>query len=199
MARRMKTLGLTGSIGMGKSTVSQQFAELGAVIYNADDSVHALLTKGGKAVEPVAAAFPSTMDNGAINRQKLGAEVFDNPERLKQLESILHPLVRQEEIRFLERCEERGVRIAVLDIPLLFETGEEKRFTATAVVWAPYFIQKRRVLARPGMTPERFAAILEKQMPSREKCARADYLIATGLGKAHSFRQAKAIMKELDA
>lgn len=192
-------IGLTGSIGMGKSTVAAQFASLGIEVLSADAIVHALLAKGGAAAEAVGRQFPEAAQNGAINRQALGNIVFGDREKLKLLESILHPLVVAEENRFIERKRGEKAKYAVLEIPLLYETGAEKRCDAVVVVTAPSFLQKYRVLKRPGMTKERLACILSQQMPDGEKRARADFIVQTGLGKAYSLLQVKRILKVLDA
>lgn len=196
-AARMIVLGLTGSIGMGKTTVTAQFRTLGAKTYNADEAVHALLRKGGKGVEPVAKLFPQTLENGYINREILGKAVFDCPDLLRRLESVIHPLVREYEWRFICRVARQGARLVVLDIPLLFETQGERRCDLTLVVTSPPFIQNQRVMARPRMTPEKLTSILKLQMPDREKRKRADVVIYTGLGKAYSFAQVKQLVQEM--
>lgn len=190
----MITIGITGSIGMGKSTVASQFALLGAKICKADTLVHALLGPGGKAVEAVAKSFPETRQNDAISRALLGRRVFGDAEALHMLEALLHPLVQQEEARFIERQRHLGARAVALDIPLLFETNSEHRFDCTVAVTAPAFLQRQRVLRRPGMTREKLEAILARQMPDREKRSRADFVIHTGLGKAYSFVQVKHML-----
>ncbi len=176
----MKILGLTGSIGMGKSTVAAMFRDLGVPVFDADAAVHALYQQGGAAVAPVAAAFPGAIVDGAVDRQKLGAAVFGQPEAIKRLEAIVHPLVSAVRNDFLAAARARGDALLVFDIPLLFETGGEARCDATAVVSAPAAAQRARVLARPGMTEDKFAAILAKQMPDADKRARATYVIPTG-------------------
>ena len=193
----MIVLGLTGSIGMGKSTAAAQLESLGAKAISADAIVHQLLGKGGAAVEAVAAIFPETLEHGVIHRKKLGDIVFWDAEKLKRLEGILHPLVVAEENRFITEQREKGMDFCVLEIPLLYETGAEKRCQFVIVVSAPYFIQKRRVMKRPGMTREKWARILDKQMPDHEKRKRADFVVHTGLGRAYSFFQLKNILKRL--
>lgn len=188
-------IGLTGSIGMGKSTVTAQFEHLGAATSNADSIVHQLLGKGGRAVADVAQAFNGVEKDGAIDRQALGKLVFADDAKLKKLESILHPLVVAEETRFVAAARAKGVDVVVMDIPLLFETGAELRCDATVVVTCPELIQRQRVLARPGMTEEKFRQILLHQMDNREKCARADFVVDTGLGKGHSMRCVREIME----
>jgi dephospho-CoA kinase len=173
----MIVIGLTGSIGMGKSTVAQMFAEVGAPAFDSDDAVHALYAQGGAAVAPVEAAFPGVMKGGAIDRQALSARVIDHPEAIKKLEAIVHPLVRQAQARFLEA--HRGAAAVVLDIPLLFESSGTARVDKIVVVSAPADVQRARVLARPDMTEEKYAYLLSRQMPDAEKRARADFVIDT--------------------
>lgn len=193
----MLIIGLTGSIGMGKSTVTAQFAALGAKTCNADIVVHRLMGKGGAAVAGVAKHFPQVIDDHSVNRKKLGGIVFHDKQKMALLETVLHPLVIAEEQRFVRNERRKGARLIVLDIPLLFETGGQARFETTVVVTAPAFMQKQRVMKRQGMTEQIFRRIVRMQMPDREKRRRADYIISTGLGKAYSFRQVKALLKEL--
>lgn len=195
----MITLGLTGSIGMGKTTVAAQLAEFGARIISADEIVHKLLGEGGAAVAEVAKHFPHTVENNAVNRKALGDVVFHNEREMKTLEAILHPLVVAEENAFILRERSAGTKIAVLEIPLLYETGAEKRCDAVIVVSAPFPIQEYRVMRRPNMTPEKFRRILGKQMPDREKRKRADFIVQTGFGKAYSRWQVKQILRKLHA
>ena len=199
----MMILGLTGSIGMGKSTATRTFAHLGAAVWDADAEVHRLTGPGGAAVASVTEAFPDARGEQAgaamVNRQALGKLVFGNAAALKRLEKILHPMVRRAERRFLAGAEGRGCRLAVLDIPLLFETGGEARCDATAVVSAPGFVQRARVLARPGMTENKLDGILARQMPDGEKRRRADFVIHTGLSRHESARQARRIFAILAA
>lgn len=184
----MIVLGLTGSIGMGKSTAARQLRRLGFAVHDADAAVHALLAPGGAAVPAIDAAFPGVVKNGAVDRAPLGAVVFNDPAALRRLEKIIHPLVRRAEHRFLARARRQRRRLVVLDIPLLFETGGETRCDAVAVVSAPPAVQARRVLARPGMTPERLASIRRSQMADRDKCRRADFVIPTGHGHRPALR-----------
>ena len=177
------TIGLTGSIGMGKSTAGALLRRLRIPVHEADREVHVLLGAGGAAVEAVAAAFPGVVRNGAIDRARLGAMVFDDPAALARLESIIHPLVRRGEERFLARAAARRQALVALDIPLLFETGSAARVDATVVVSAPPFVQAARVLGRAGMTLERLAAIRARQMPDAEKRRLADVVVPTGLGR----------------
>lgn len=173
-------LGLTGSIGMGKSTTAKLFAEEGVPVHDADATVHRLYS--GEAAPLVDAAFPGVILDGAVDRKELGRRVIGNPEALARLESIVHPLVREAERRFLDEARASGARIAVLDIPLLFETGRDARVDAVVVVSAGAEEQRRRVLERPGMTEETFKKILARQTPDSEKRARADLVIDTSRG-----------------
>ena len=184
----MIVIGLTGSIGMGKSTVSKQFALLGAKVASADDFVHYLLKNDLKIIAEIAKEFPNAIIDGVIERKILGKIVFADAEKRKILEQILHPKVVALEEKFVKKQRNLGAKLVVLDIPLLFETGAENRVDYTVVVTAPKFIQRRRVLARIGVTPEKFEQILKTQMPDNEKRKRADFIIQTGLGKAYSFR-----------
>lgn len=190
--KRVMIIGLTGGIGVGKSTVASQLALMGAKICNADAVVHRLLGKGGRAVVAVGKLFPEVVKGGAVDRKALGAIVFHDDVKMKKLEQLLHPLVVAEETRFAEKNRRLGARFIVLDIPLLYETGAETRFDKVVVAGAPPFLQAMRVLQRPGMTKDTFRRIAARQMPEREKRKRADAVILTGLGKAHSFRQLKA-------
>lgn len=195
----MIVLGLTGSIGMGKSTAANMLRQLGVPVHESDAEVHALLAAGGRGVDPTRAAFPKAYDKkkNAIDRRALGEIVFaDDRARLK-LESILHPLVREGQEAFTRQARSNGADIAVLDIPLLFETGAETRVDFVIVVTAPFFVQKERVLARPGMDEARFHAILSKQMPDSEKQARADFVVHTGLGLARTMEELKKVLHEV--
>lgn len=173
----MLLIGLTGSIGMGKSTVAQRFRANGIQVCDADALVHDLYV--GAAVAPIEAAFPGTTENGQVDRQRLGRELLKSPERFKELEGIVHPLVQRAEAECLLVAKQRGDDLAVLEVPLLFETGGEKRVDLTVVVSATADLQKARVMARPGMTEEKFAQILSRQMPDREKRRRADFVVDT--------------------
>jgi len=179
----MVILGLTGSIGMGKSTAAAMLRDMGVPVYDSDAAVHALLGPGGTAVPDIETAFPGVVRDGAVDRQALGRQVFDDPAALRRLEAIVHPLVRRMEGRFLRRAAAARQSLVVLDIPLLFETGGDVRCDATAVVSAPAFLQRQRVLARPGMTEEKLAGVLARQMPDAEKRRRADFVVPTGLGR----------------
>lgn len=178
----MIVLGLTGSIGMGKSTTTAMFAEAGAVVWNADDAVHRLYAKGGAAIGPVGEAFPGAVVDGTVDRTRLAEVLGRDGEAFARLEAIVHPLVVMRRLEDLAAAGARGVRLAVLDIPLLFETGGEAEVDAVVVVTAPAEVQRARVLARPGMTRERFEAILARQLPDAEKRRRADFVIDTGAG-----------------
>ncbi|MGH6954194.1 MAG: dephospho-CoA kinase [Alphaproteobacteria bacterium] len=177
------TIGLTGSIGMGKSTAGALLRRLRIPVHEADREVHALLGAGGAAVEAVAAAFPGVVRNGAVDRARLGAMVFDDPAALARLESIIHPLVRTGEERFLARAAARRQALVALDIPLLFETDSAARVDAAVVLSAPSFVQAARVLGRAGMTVERLSAIRARQMPDAAKRRLADVVVPTALGR----------------
>ncbi|WP_309627071.1 dephospho-CoA kinase [Brevundimonas sp.] len=178
----MILLGLTGSIGMGKSTTTAMFATHGAVVWNADDAVHALYAAGGAAVEPIGEAFPGVVVDGTVDRTRLAQALGHDDTAFKRLEAIVHPLVAAGRLADLETARAAGVKLAVLDIPLLFETGGDRAVDAVVVVTADAQTQRRRVLARPGMTDARFEAILARQMPDAEKRRRADFVIDTGRG-----------------
>jgi dephospho-CoA kinase len=193
----MILLGLTGSIGMGKTTTARLFAEEGVPVFDADATVHAMYAKGGRAVGPIAAAFPDAIVEGAVDRSLLGALVLKEPAALARLEAIVHPLVASEEAAFLEKAVQSGAAVAIFDIPLLFEKNGAGRFDRIVVVTAPAETQRARVLSRPEMTEERFAAILSKQMPDAEKRARADFVIDTSCGIEDARRQVRAVLDAL--
>lgn len=193
----MIVLGLTGSIGMGKTTTAAMFAAEGAPVYDSDAAVHALYAPGGAAVGPVGAAFPEAVVAGAIDRNRLSALVVGQPEAMRRLEEIVHPLVREAQSIFLRRQLEAGKTVVVLDIPLLFETGADKLMDAVIVVTAPAEEQRARVLSRPGMTEEKFNQIRAKQLPDAEKQARADFVINTGLGMAEAREQVRAVLEAI--
>jgi dephospho-CoA kinase len=191
-------LGLTGSIGMGKSTAAAMLRRLGVPLFDADLVVHRLLAPSGAAVSAVSAAFPGVeTEAGGIDRVLLGQRVFADPAALRRLEAILHPMVAAAEIRFLARSRARRVRLVVLDIPLLFETGAERRCDYVLVVSAPALVQRQRVMRRPGMTEIRLAAILRKQVPDYRKRQRADFVVPTGAGRGVTLRRLKAIVRLL--
>lgn len=191
----MFVLGLTGSIGMGKSTTAQLFAEEGVPVHDADGSVHALYE--GEAVPLVEAAFPGATAGGKVDRQKLAKMVVGNPDALKRLEAIVHPLVAKARDHFLQAAKAGGSPVAVLDIPLLYETGGEKLVDAVVVVSASPEIQRQRVLERPGMTIEKFEALLAKQMPDSEKRKRADFILDSGRGIEAARDQVREILKRV--
>lgn len=193
----MIVIGLTGSIGMGKSTIAAQCALLGAKTLNSDDVVHRLMQPGGAAYSSIVAGFPEAVKDGRIDRKILGSIVFPDANRLHALEKILHPLVKEAEKKYARAMKSKGARMVVFDIPLLFETGGDAWMDRTLVATAPSFIQRRRVLSRQNMTPEKLGEILKKQMPDREKRRRADFVVHTGLGKAASMRQIKLMMRML--
>jgi dephospho-CoA kinase len=190
-------IGLTGSIGMGKSTTAKMFAAEGVPVHDADATVHALYS--GRAAPLIEAAFPGTVSDGKVDRTLLSPHVLGKPEAMKKLEAVVHPLVREEEQLFLQRARADHRRIVMLDIPLLFETGGEARVDVVVVVTADAQVQRDRVLARPGMSEDRFEAILAKQMPDAEKRRRAHFLVDTGRGMEAAKRQVRAILKALAA
>lgn len=191
----MLILGLTGSIGMGKTTAAAMLRRLGLPLHDADAAVHRLMGPGGGAVAEIAAAFPGVERDGVIDRRALGDRVFGDAQALARLEAILHPLVRRAAYAFLRRQARRGRPLVVLDIPLLFETGGEALCDAVVLVSAPARVQAARVLSRPGMTREKFAAILAQQMSDREKRRRADFVVLTGLGKRETLRRLIGIVR----
>jgi len=191
----MVIIGLTGSIGMGKSTAAAMFRRMGVPVYDSDDSVHQVLKRGGSAVVPIQAKFPSVVKDGTVDRQALGEQVFRDEVALRSLEEIVHPLVRKVQDGFLKRCAARRTPLVVLDIPLLFEAKLDARCDASVVITAPAFIQEARVLARPAMTREKFAGILGRQMPDLEKRRRADFVVPSNRGKAETLRCLSDIVK----
>jgi dephospho-CoA kinase len=194
----MIKLALTGSIGMGKSATAAMFAARGIPVYDADAAVHAAYAPGGEAVAPIEWAFPGVIGaDGGIDRAKLRQKVAQNPEAMKKLESIVHPIIAGANRAFLERAEAQGADIVVLDIPLLFETGGEKRVDVIAVVTAPPEVQRQRVMARGQMTEEEFEAILSRQVPDSVKRQRADFVINTGLGFPYAEAQVDEIIEAL--
>lgn len=193
----MLLVGLTGSIGMGKSETAKMFARLGIPVYDADAAVHALYDRGGAAVAPIAEAFPEAVVDGRVDRERLSRLVLHDKAAMQKLESIVHPLVGQAQMDFLRKAHEAGAEMVVLDIPLLYETGGERRVDAVVVVSAPEEVQRARVLERPGMTPEKLDRILAKQVPDAEKRARAHFVVETDKGLDHAFEQVKRIVAEL--
>jgi dephospho-CoA kinase len=188
----MFIIGLTGSVGMGKSTTARLFAEQDVPVHDADAVVHRLYE--GEAVAAIEAAFPGATTGGKVDRSRLAALVLDDPAALKRLEAIVHPLVQAAEQELLAQAQARGEKVAVLDIPLLFETGGDRRVDAVVVASAPTQMQQARVLARPGMTWEKLEAILRKQMPDEEKRRRADFVVDTSRGIDDARVQVRAIL-----
>jgi dephospho-CoA kinase len=178
----MIILGLTGSIAMGKSKAAEVFLRKGVPVYDADAAVHRLLSKGGRAVLRIGEIFPEVIIAGAVDRKALGTIVFADSAKLRLLENIIHPLVREEEKNFLAAARRRRVKVVVLNIPLFFETGGERRCQATIVVTAPAFVQEGRALRRPGMSREKLKGVRRNQMPEEEKRKRADFIVQTGNG-----------------
>jgi dephospho-CoA kinase len=190
-------LGLTGSIGMGKTTTARFFAEQGVPVLDADAVVHALYE--GEAVAPIEQAFPGTGRGGRIDRDELSRRVVADPDAFKRLEAIVHPLVRTAQSRFLAEAERSGAPVAVLDIPLLFETGGDQRVDAVVVVTAPHDVQRARALERPGMTGAKLDALLRKQVPDEEKRRRADFIVDTSRGFDSARSQVRAILASLES
>ena len=191
----MLTLGLTGSLASGKSTTAALFAEAGVAVFSADAAVHDLYR--GRAAPMIEAAFPGTVSAGAVDRARLADAVLDDPAALARLEAIVHPLVRDEEARFLAEAAAAGHRIALCDIPLLFETGAEERYDALVVVTAPPEICRARALARPGMTAARCETLMNRQLPDADKRRRAHFVVDTGGGLAATRRAVDGIVRAL--
>lgn len=191
----MIKLGLTGSIGMGKSTTAQIFADKDVPVYDADAVVHQLYQS--EAVPLIAEAFPEAVIDGQVDRKILSASVLGKPDQLKKLENIVHPLVHAKEQQFLRDAEAKGAKLVVLDIPLLFETGGTNRVDKILVVSAPYEMQRERVLSRENMTEEKFQSILARQMPDAEKRAKADFIVDTGQDKEFARQQVSEILEKL--
>jgi dephospho-CoA kinase len=197
VAERPFVIGLTGSIGMGKSETARMFARLGVPVHDADATVHALYGEGGLAAAPIAAAFPEAVREGRVDRAVLARLVTGDDAAMKRLEAIVHPLVVKERDAFLARAAAAGEAFVVFDIPLLFETGREAEVDAIVVVSAPHPVQRERVLARPGMTLERLDAIHARQVPDAEKRAKADFVVETDKGIDHAFAQVNQVMADL--
>ncbi len=195
----MIIIGLTGSIGMGKSATANMFREFGVPVFDADAVVHNLQSKNGKAVSFIENAFPGVVTNGVLDRVLLGKEVFADKTALKRLEAIMHPMVQDERIKFFENAERDNHKIVVLDIPLLFETGGNNACHKTVVVSAPYDVQKNRVLERSNMTPQKFEDILSKQTPDKIKREKADFIVETDKGFDHAKAQVKAIIEAVNS
>ncbi len=191
----MFVLGLTGSLGMGKSTTAKFFAEEGVPVHDADAAVHRLYA--GEAVPLVEATFPGTTRDGKVDRDRLAKRVLGDAEAIRRLEQIVHPLVRADEERFLAEADRQGAKVAVLDIPLLFETGGDARCDAVVVVSAPAEVQRKRAFERPGMSEEKLTAILAKQMPDAEKRARANFIVDSGQGFEHARAQVREILAQV--
>ena len=192
----MIVLGLTGSIGMGKSTAAKMLRMMGVPVHDSDKAVHEALLPRGPSYSAVANIFPSAISKGMVDRKKLGAIVFADKADLKKLEAILHPAAQASQQKFVRAMQAKGKKVAVLEIPLLFETGAEERVDYTITVTSPAAIQKRRVMKRKNMTEEKFRRIVESQMPDAEKQARADFVVQTGMGYATTFRELSKILKK---
>ena len=197
--KQLLRVGLTGSIGMGKSETAKMFARLGIPVYDADAAVHRLYDKGGRAVEPLETAFPGVVRDGQVDRALLSERVTGNPVATKQVQEIVYPLMAGERQRFLDDASASGADIVVFDIPLLFETGGHAAMDAVVVCSAPSHVQRERVLARPGMTEEKFDDLLSRQTPDEEKRAKAHFVVVTDKGLDHAFEQVKMIVVELRA
>ncbi len=197
MAEKLFLVGLTGSIGMGKSETAKMFARLGIPVYDSDAAVHRLYEPGGAAVAEIGKTFPGSVVNGAVDRAALSRQLAADPNGFKTLEAIVHPLVAREQAKFREQALGDGADMIVLDVPLLFETGGHARTDAVVVVSAPHPVQRERVLARPGMTADKLDQILSRQMPDAEKRAKAHFVVETGRGLDHAFEQVKSIVAAL--
>jgi dephospho-CoA kinase len=195
----MIVLGLTGSIGMGKSTTARLLREAGVAVHDADEAVARFYAEGGEAVDAVGRGFPQALINGAIDRERLSGLVLGNPDALKRLESIVHPLVKADRAAFLALARASGAKVAVLDVPLLFEVGAEDEMDAVVVVSAPEAVQRERTLMRPGMSAEKFDRILARQMPDAEKRRRADFVIDTGSGLEVARDQVSEVLNTVQA
>jgi len=196
-AERPYLIGLTGSIGMGKSTTAKMFARLGIPVYDADAAVQALYEKGGAAVPKIAEAFPGCVKDGRVDRGALWAETSTDASVFAKLEAIVHPLVARAQQAFIAQALSKGAELVVLDIPLLFETGADTRMDAVVVVSAPDEVRRERVLSREGMTEDKLTKILARQLPDAEKRAKADFTIETDKGLDHAFEQVNRIVDEL--
>lgn len=193
----MKIIGLTGGIGMGKSTIAAAFRRARIPVFDADATVHALQTRGGRAVRAIGQAFPGAVRNGAVDRAALRAIVIPDPASMRVLERILHPMVRVAERAFLARARRARRPVVVLDIPLLLETGGERRVDLVLVVSAPRSVQRARVRARRRMTEAQIDTIISRQMPDAEKRRRADVIISTGLSRYHALRHLRRLIQDL--
>jgi dephospho-CoA kinase len=195
----MKVLGLTGGMGMGKSTAAAAFRRAHIPVFDADATVHQLQARGGRAVRAIGAAFPGTVRDGSVDRVALRKAVLGKPDALARLERILHPMVEQEERAFVGRDRRRGSRLVVLDIPLLFETGGDRRVDRIVVVSAPRAVQMHRIRSRRSMNAADIAAVIARQMPDAEKRLRADVIVRTGLSRHHSQKTLRRLIKEVIA
>jgi dephospho-CoA kinase len=193
----MIVIGLTGSIGMGKTETARMFAKEGVPVFDSDTIVHRLYDKDGAAVAPIAAAFPDVVVDGRIDRNMLAKHLGANSQDFARLEAIVHPLVHAEQEKFLKKASRKNARLAVLDIPLLFETGRDRDVDKIVVVSAPSDIQRRRVLSRPGMTEAKLAAILTRQLPDSEKRKRADFVVDSSRGLDHARGEVRRIIDVL--
>ena len=194
---RPTLVGLTGSIGMGKSETAHMFARLGIAVYDADAAVHALYEPGGAAVAAIAQNFPGAVKNGRVDRNELARQIGGDASAYAKLEAVVHPLVAIAQRAFITGAQAKGAELVVLDIPLLYETGGHARMDAVVVVSAPQEVQRARVLSREGMTAEKLDHILARQMPDAEKRAKAHYVVETDKGRAHAFEQVKKIVADL--
>jgi dephospho-CoA kinase len=197
MADRPLLIGLTGSIGMGKTETARMFAQLGVPVYDSDAAVHRLYEPGGAAVAEIEKAFPGSVRDGRVDRALLSKKLAGDDAAFRRLEALVHPLVAEDQRRFMEAA--RDAEMVVQDVPLLFETGGHRRMDAVVVVSAPAELQRQRVLERPGMTEEKLDHILSRQMPDAEKRAKAHFVVETGNGLDHAFEQVKAIVAALKA
>jgi dephospho-CoA kinase len=197
VVKRPYLVGLTGSIGMGKSETAKMFAKLGLPVYDADAVVHALYEPGGAAVAKIADTFPGSVKNGRVDRSELARQVAADAAALARLEAIVHPLTAQAQRAFVNEAAAQGAQLVILDIPLLFETGGHAHMDAVVVVSAPQEVQRTRVLSREGMTEDRLDSLLARQIPDAEKRAKADFVVETDQGLDHAFAQVKKIVAEL--
>mgnify|MGYP001766586832 CR=1 FL=1 len=195
----MIVAGLTGSIAMGKSETAKMFAARGIPVFDSDAAVHELYSRGGEAVAAIASFAPAAVKDGAVDRQALAERVIADPNLLQKIERAVHPLVKERQSAFLASAREAGVSIAVLDIPLLFETGREAEVDCVIVASARADIQRERALRRPGMNPEKLAFILSRQVPDAEKRARADYVIDTSVSLEDTAREVERVIEDLKA
>lgn len=192
----MIIIGLTGSIGMGKTTVAKMFASLGIPVLDSDLVVHEIMTRPG-IIKRISALFPAALKKGALDRTEIGKAVFGKPKELRKLESILHPKVKEAQRKFIQKQRLRGAKAVVLDIPLLYETHGERRMDHVVVVSAPITVQKQRVMKRPNMTEAKLRSILKRQLSDEKKRKKADFLVRTGEGKGRSLRDVRMILQKI--